>query len=660
MNNVFFQNIQRFLKTDSYKGPALTHVEGNSTTRSDNNSVEAQDYVQLYNEHDTDTDSSQSPLACDESKVSASSNKNSATLQPLSDSHGVKVTHCSPASYFDKKPYCFFCDSQQTQIQRHWLAKHRNEREVIELSSLVDKSDRIKCITKLRNLGNHLHNSKVLQEGQGDFLVTYRPKAGVAAEDYRPCESCWCYLLKGELFRHRCKFPKSKPKGRVAANAYLLLPTPSGTSAKVHQLLSGMNDGNVKLIAKTDSLIVDYAAKFICRKGMTKKGYIRNKVRELARFLIEIRKQRGMNNTTLNECISPEHFKQCVLAINSLAGFDEETSAFKIPSLALKIGQALIKVTKIVKRNAIEMKDGDRIKDADYFSELCSSEWSETIARQALGTLQSKKRNKVNLLPLSSDVKKLNSYLNNTSDDCLKKLSDTSHPCIVEEVWRRLAEVTLANIITFNRRRQGEVSKMTVEDYSKKTTVSLTSDSIAALSPMEQSLCKLFARIEIPGKRDRTVPILMHPRVQKAVDVLIQYRVSAGIRPTNNYLFAYSNSDHHLRGSDILRNASVQCRASNPAALRSTNFRKHVATLCQVLNMKNNELDMLANYMGHDIRTHRQFYRLPDDVLQTSKLAKIFLLMDSGTIAEQKGKSLDEIMMNIPEDYGEMGKYKLR
>jgi len=64
-------------------------------------------------------------------------------------------------------------------------------------------------------------------------------------------------------------------------------------------LLSGMKDGDVKLVAKTDSLIVDYTSKFITRKGMQKKLYIRDKVRELTRFLTTVRKQDDMRHKKL-------------------------------------------------------------------------------------------------------------------------------------------------------------------------------------------------------------------------------------------------------------------------------------------------------------------------------------------------------------------------
>ena len=48
-------------------------------------------------------------------------------------------------------------------------------------------------------------------------------------------------------------------------------------SSQIHELLCGMHDGEIKLLAKTDSLIAEYARLLIARKGMQKKAHIRDK-----------------------------------------------------------------------------------------------------------------------------------------------------------------------------------------------------------------------------------------------------------------------------------------------------------------------------------------------------------------------------------------------
>ncbi|XP_073715809.1 uncharacterized protein [Misgurnus anguillicaudatus] len=65
--------------------------------------------------------------------------------------------------------------------------------------------------------------------------------------------------------------------------------------------------------------------------------------------------------------------------------------------------------------------------------------------------------------------------------------------------------------------------------------------------------------------------------------------------------------------------------------------------MSQILNLKDNELDQLANFLGHDIRVHRDYYRLPDATIEIAKISKLLLAMEKGTLASFQGKSLSEI-----------------
>ena len=67
----------------------------------------------------------------------------------------------------------------------------------------------------------------------------------------------------------------------------------------------------------------------------------------------------------------------------------------------------------------------------------------------------------------------------------------------------------------------------------------------------------------------------------------------------------------------------------------------------RLINLEEKELEMLAGYLGHDISVHREFYRLPEDTLQLAKCGKLLMLMDQGNFAENSGKRLDEIDVNL-------------
>jgi len=68
--------------------------------------------------------------------------------------------------------------------------------------------------------------------------------------------------------------------------------------------------------------------------------------------------------------------------------------------------------------------------------------------------------------------------------------------------------------------------------------------------------------------------------------------------------------------------------------------------MSQILNQKNHELDQVtqvAQFLGHDVRMHREYYRLPNDIVQTAQVAKILLAMENGTIGDYRGKNLSKM-----------------
>uniref|UniRef100_A0AAV2KJ05 Uncharacterized protein n=1 Tax=Knipowitschia caucasica TaxID=637954 RepID=A0AAV2KJ05_KNICA len=108
-----------------------------------------------------------------------------------------------------------------------------------------------------------------------------------------------------------------------------------------------------------------------------------------------------------------------------------------------------------------------------------------------------------------------------------------------------------------------------------------------------------------------------------SMEVLVENRRACSISDHNPYFFSRPGTDTHIRGSDSLRQVAKEC----------------------VLNMKENEMDILANFLGHDIRIHRQYYRLPEGTLELAKISKVLMAMEQGRVTEFKGKSLDQIQI---------------
>jgi len=70
--------------------------------------------------------------------------------------------------------------------------------------------------------------------------------------------------------------------------------------------------------------------------------------------------------------------------------------------------------------------------------------------------------------------------------------------------------------------------------------------------------------------------------------------------------------------------------------------------MSQVLSLRRHELDLLANFLGHDVRVHREFYRLPEQTLQVAKVSKLLIAMEHGETVNLQGRNLDNVSVDVP------------
>ena len=551
---------------------------------------------------------------------------------------------------------CAYCGKPQKRLPRHLVTMHSDEESVREYAQSKDAN----CLHKIRNVGNHLHNLKVLKDGHGPLIVVHRPSKNTpnAHSDYVPCPDCYGYFRKSLLYRHDCPFSSSTSKTKSISRVrkgQCLLPNQPEDSAFATFLMSFSTDA-VSRVAKSDSLILKFAQMEFEKNGHDRDMHncIRSQVRNVAKVLMEMRSVLGKMNASLAECISPEKFDTLVLATKQLCGYDDLSQLFEKPSLAKSVGRCMKKCALLKQSESVQKLDSEQEHKATQFVKLMELTWNQRISHHALRTLVKKKLNAPALLPVTSDVMALSSHLDSEVKRCIQNLEDDVS---VQNNWQELCSATLTQIIMFNRRRQGEVSKMKVTDFTEHRQTQHDQEILdTAFSKLERALCRSLTRIEITGKRGRTVPILLTESMKRSLSTLVAFRDEAGINPENPYLFARMHySLGHVRGSDSIREAAADSCVKHPETLTSTKLRKQIATISQVVNLKDHELDVLADFMGHDIRIHRQYYRLPEQTFQAAKIAKLLLAVEKGELASFRGQSLDDI--NISADDGMSNKF---
>ncbi|KAL8582707.1 hypothetical protein ACOMHN_058084 [Nucella lapillus] len=295
----------------------------------------------------------------------------------------------------------------------------------------------------------------------------------------------------------------------------------------------------------------------------------------------------------------------------------------------------------------MSMMKGDEVlqKRAENFFSLCESEWKTYVSSAAMATLSRRKWNTPLVLPFTEDLKVISQHIQMERAKRLESLQKS--PSVHH--WHCLAKATLASVIMFNRKRSGEAARITISQYNAaKFNTTPQDDVLNSLSALEKELVRNFVCVEIPGKRGRKVPVLLTRDMVKEIDQLCASRHDVEVCSLNDYVFArpYYSSEDHISGHECLNAAAEACNI-NSETVTSTKLRKHIATVSQILNLKDHELDQLCQFLGHDVRIHREFYRLPDSTFQLAKISRLLVAMEQGQISDFKGKSLEEVDVQL-------------
>jgi len=72
-----------------------------------------------------------------------------------------------------------------------------------------------------------------------------------------------------------------------------------------------------------------------------------------------------------------------------------------------------------------------------------------------------------------------------------------------------------------------------------------------------------------------------------------------------------------------------------------------------LVNLQENELDIVATFLGHNIRVHREYYRLPNSSLQLAKVGKMITSKEKGIILPSDFDIESEENLYVSEEEGD-------
>lgn len=217
------------------------------------------------------------------------------------------------------------------------------------------------------------------------------------------------------------------------------------------------------------------------------------------------------------------------------------------------------------------------------------------------------------------------------------------------ENFRQIAQLVLARLTLYNRRRCHEVQALRLESYQarKKDADEIAVEMVGELTPFERELLKRQEVVEIRGKTGRGVPVILPQDVKRAMAYLSDENVrsKAGIQSCSPYLFANSRAGV-FRAYDAIKTVAEAAKLKNPGKMRTSNMRKYMATMLQSLDTTENERQWVIDHLGHTMKIHLNYYRQTSDILERVEIAKLLLIQDMGLVSQYRGKQLKDIQIS--------------
>ncbi|OWF34468.1 uncharacterized protein LOC110445058 [Mizuhopecten yessoensis] len=365
---------------------------------------------------------------------------------------------------YNSKCCCPFCRQMCSSFAQHIFSKkHYNEPEVKKVLALKGKH-RKTLLAVLRSKGSNIHNENVIKQKKGEILLARRSgKEQFDVTKYGPCPNCFGWLRLSVLDRHQTHCPVNKNSSVHVSKGSLLMQsavlagrvTEQASQALVKEVFSIMLDDKVGKIAKADSLIIALGNQWLTRNignKLMRKYYVSAVMRLASRLLIQLRiMATPETGNHLENYLHPMFFTHVARAALKVARQDsDDEENLEAPSNAIKLSYDLKRVGNIKLAKAIKNGDEENRKAAKDFLKLMEIEWTTKLSRVLL---HERKNNKENLLPLPKDIEKLASYIKREMEAF--DTADTSY-----DNYRKAVVLVESNLITYNRRRPGEVQAM--------------------------------------------------------------------------------------------------------------------------------------------------------------------------------------------------------
>lgn len=469
----------------------------------------------------------------------------------------------------------------------------------------------------------------------GELITRRRPnqKLNKKATDFKACPYCLgSYINLSYHVARKC--PQRPTVNYEQAKGERIITVLSKTvearySVKANdglrKMFDSMQEDDTLRLIKFDWLLIEFGNR-ICSKYNRhyNKGMKSNQLRSAGRILTAM-KNISSEVFDFASIYQTKLFDSVVDAIKVVNKFDPITNEFEKPGPASTCVALIKRIGGILKSQYIRKRDPEKELETDKFLTLTLTDLPYVITKAITDTQSRMRRERVLNLPSSEDVQRLAKYISVERNEVFEVLKTR----FSYKNWVKLSELTLASIIVFNRRRVGESRNIEVINFTGRDSFNEVSNGelFAALSESSKLVAKQYTRMQVRGKKGRTVPVLLKRDIEECIEYLLDHREKAGVAIDNPLLFALPSTIktnlRYVKGWNVLNKIAKLCGAVKPSSLTGTNLRKHMATFCVSLELNDGLVSEVADFMGHAEKVHREYYRKNTVDRQIVTMAKL-------------------------------------
>ncbi|KAJ8674487.1 hypothetical protein QAD02_005749 [Eretmocerus hayati] len=338
---------------------------------------------------------------------------------------------------------------------------------------------------------------------------------------------------------------------------------------------------------------------------------IRVMLRRFGRLKLTVCKHAKLNpsKTGMTKLIFTVPPIQFVRGIEMMANCDKLGEQYLMYPTA---AQNMFTVMKaLCEKLAVQFIDGhqdDLTRIVDNFIRSLSVGYKNQLSRAAAESHNLHRRHKIVELSSKDAIKEFLKYLADIRVENYNTLVQEKCP----KAYVMLLKATMSSIQVFNRRRPGDVERITWPDYDAKKQMESV-QQFGSLHDNLQDIAKEFYLLTTRGKLGRDVRLLLPADVFICLEKIREIRPHMGFSKDNNYIFGMPTSTGktklHLKAYFVMRQFAIDSGIQNYHLLTATNLRKQLATACIELDLTDAQLTDLARYMGHHPDVHRSVYR---------------------------------------------------